>query len=1484
MASISDIGLDYFVCAGLALASFVIIAESGRRLGRTRVFKKKIIQPLVQVRNAACSRLLVACEHMLSDVTATRTTWSSSNSYFQGSLPHFRRRLCASARFPVRRTLLGRRHCYLLALMAVSGKGQVSAFSSDVRDIGPRESILVARYDTDSFTLGLDTCSTRGIGFHKSQFKDLRPWKGPPVKGVGTAPIEGVGTMYFSMECDAGIKHTLEVKDCVYVPTMPKALMSPQWLATNCDWTDTNMTSLLTDKDGAKLRFGPKGEYTLTAWHDPLSGVPDIKVNHGINNYNDFADHVDIQCNTSTLEEYFDPPLCKPCDTHKSSTVHAMPAYLVAPDDDDNQLDVTEEQTALNEAIRPLANDEMAPHLITPVASLDEDDVEDLTPPHELDPHERHNHTENTIIPPSVTAETIDIENVDFIEPEEDSVLEDQPDLAAATAQGELLRLHYRFGHLSFAKLQAMAKRGIIPRSLAKIKPPVCAACMFGKLSRRNWRTRATNRKRIYKATSPGQVVSVDQMESTAVGFVGQLKGRMTKRRYKYATVFIDHFSGYSYVHVHSLQTSEETLIAKKAFEAHAAKYGVNIRHYHCDNGRFVDKAWINHVQKVGQTISYCGVNAHFQNGRAEKLIRDIREGSRTTLIFAQRKWAAIDMALWPYALRYENDVRNNVPGKDNCTNFMRFTSTNELPNYKDFHAFGCPVYALDSTLAAGKSIAHWDKRARIGINLGFSPRHASTVSLILNTQTGTVSPQFHIKHDDFFTSVSQMDSTVLWKRAAGLDGSPPPPTPQPAPTPTAHVSFKGVERHHVDSTQPQDPDQSGSNIEGAQLPATDEALDSETALPHPAASREQQHQPSSASPTVINMGPSFHTDDPTGDDSTILPATSDTSTRRSSRRRTPSTKYKESVEMGALRAFPASLLKDEAYYDALHEDEYVTQKEMNDPIAFLASTQSKSKGDPDTMYYHQAMAAPDREQFKTAMRKEFADHCTRDHWEIVTTKKVPKGVRILDAVWAMRRKRNIKTREIYKWKARLNVHGGQQEKGVNFWETYSPVVNWFSIRLLLAKALLHNWHTRQIDFVMAYPQADIETELFMKLPAGIELPGLSNDTHCLRLKKNLYGQKQAGRVWVKHLQQGLRNLGFTPSAIDECVWYRDDVIFTFYVDDGIAWSPNKASVDKFIDEFRNVKMAGAKYDIEDMGDVTDYLGINFSKLPGDRIHLSQPHLIDDIIKEVGVLPYKPRTTPALSSSILHRDLDGEEFTYQFDYRSIIGKLNFLEKGTRPDIAYAVHQLARFSSCPKKCHGDAVIHLAKYLKGTRSRGIIIKPDFSKSFEVYADADFAGNWHAETAALDASTAKSRAGYVVTLHGCPIIWHSKLINQICLSTTEAEYCCLSQALRDTIPIMNLLKELNEHSFKSEGSTPKIHCQLFEDNMGALEIARTPKMRPRTKHINNVYHHFREHVRMKLVTITYVPTTEQTADMLTKPLGQNLFQKFRKRLMGW
>ena len=178
----------------------------------------------------------------------------------------------------------------------------------------------------------------------------------------------------------------------------------------------------------------------------------------------------------------------------------------------------------------------------------------------------------------------------------------------------------------------------------------------------------------------------------------------------------------------------------------------------------------------------------------------------------------------------------------------------------------------------------------------------------------------------------------------------------------------------------------------------------------------------------------------------------------------------------------------------------------------------------------------------------------------------------------------------------------------------------------------------------------------------------------------------------------------------------------------------------------------------------------------------------------------------------------------------------------------------------------------------------MSPDLSKSLEVYADADFSGNWHKESAQFDAATAKSRSGFVVTLHGCPLVWHSKIQTQIALSTTEAEYISLSQALREAIPIMNLLKELEQHGFKGEYEAPKVHCKAFEDNSGALELAKAPKMRPRTKHINLVYHHFRSYVLSQAISIHAIDTSNQTADLLTKPLALNLFQKHRRKLLGW
>jgi len=212
------------------------------------------------------------------------------------------------------------------------------------------------------------------------------------------------------------------------------------------------------------------------------------------------------------------------------------------------------------------------------------------------------------------------------------------------------------------------------------------------------------------------------------------------------------------------------------------------------------------------------------------------------------------------------------------------------------------------------------------------------------------------------------------------------------------------------------------------------------------------------------------------------------------------------------------------------------------------------------------------------------------------------------------------------------------------------------------------------------------------------------------------------------------------------------------------------------------------------------------------------------------------------------------------------------------------HQCARFTSEPKVEHGKAVRWLARYLKGTMNKGLILKPDPNKSLEVYVDSDFAGNWDRELAGQDDATARSRHGYVIYFAGMPIVWKSQLQQEICLSSTEAEVTGLSYALREAIPIMELLKEIQSQGHKIQSKTTEVHCKVFEDNSGAVEIAKFPKYRPRTKHLNVRLFHFRSYVDRSEITIHSIKSEDQPADVLTKPLSEQLFVKHRKKINGW
>jgi hypothetical protein len=277
--------------------------------------------------------------------------------------------------------------------------------------------------------------------------------------------------------------------------------------------------------------------------------------------------------------------------------------------------------------------------------------------------------------------------------------------LAAANNQTKLMCWHYHLGHLPFVKLRQLTLNGEIPKKLAKVKPPKCAGCLFGAMTKIPWCGRETKASHeVFIATKPGECISVNQMMSTEVGFYTQKKGKLTKKRYRCATVFVDQYSRLCFVHLQVDNSSVKTVAAKRAFETFAAKHGVKIQHYHCDNGWFSDNAFKQACHEQRQQLTFCGANAHFQNGITKCSICNLLESARKQLLHAHACWPqAVHFVLWPYALHNAALLHNSLPVlKDGTLRLELFSLIRVGCNMKHVHTFGCPVFALQNALASG--------------------------------------------------------------------------------------------------------------------------------------------------------------------------------------------------------------------------------------------------------------------------------------------------------------------------------------------------------------------------------------------------------------------------------------------------------------------------------------------------------------------------------------------------------------------------------------------------------------------------------------------------------------------------------------------------------------------------------------------------------------------------------------------------------------
>ena len=396
---------------------------------------------------------------------------------------------------------------------------------------------------------------------------------------------------------------------------------------------------------------------------------------------------------------------------------------------------------------------------------------------------------------------------------------------------------------------------------------------------------------------------------------------------------------------------------------------------------------------------------------------------------------------------------------------------------------------------------------------------------------------------------------------------------------------------------------------------------------------------------------------------------------------------------------------------------------------------------------------------------------------------------------------------------------------------------------------------------ISAFTQGNIDTNLYIKQPKGHIDPNKPN--HVLRLNKALYGLKQSARIWYYTLKDVLINkLGFISLISENSIFINKElnIIISLYVDDLAIIGPNLNTIKSFIKELKKY------FKLKDLGLIKDYLGVEIDyDLNKGTLKLNQTKYLNKVLERFNINNKNPKYTPLKANIKLEPNKGMAKETEITWFQAAIGCLLYLAIITRPDIAFSVILLARFSSNPSLEHINAVNNVFNYLSKTINLGIIYTKDGNNNYiSGYCDADYAG---------DIASAKSTSGYVFYIANGPITWKSKLQTIIAQSTTKAEYIVINIAAKEAVYIKSLLKEL--------GLYKQNKLPLYTDNNGALLLANNPIFHERTKHIAVKYHYIRDLINKGIIDLIYIPSKEQKADGFTKALDKVKFREFIRML---
>ena len=424
---------------------------------------------------------------------------------------------------------------------------------------------------------------------------------------------------------------------------------------------------------------------------------------------------------------------------------------------------------------------------------------------------------------------------------------------------------------------------------------------------------------------------------------------------------------------------------------------------------------------------------------------------------------------------------------------------------------------------------------------------------------------------------------------------------------------------------------------------------------------------------------------------------------------------------------------------------------------------------------FSEAITADDSQYWKEAMNLEISSMKENAVWDLV---EASDDKNIVQCKWIFKKKLGPDG-NISKYKARLVAKGFLQRPGIDFNETFSPVVKFESVRTIIALAAQNELKLHQMDVTGAFLHGDLKEEVYMAQPEGFQVPG--KEQFVCKLKKSIYGLKQAPRCWNQSLTSYLKSMNFKQSESDPCIFTRTEgelFILAIYVDDIILACKSDSQISKVKAHLSNC------FKMTDLGELQYFLGVKIDQdHENNTIFLNQGAYAQRIIDNHGLKEANPVKTPMDPTIKLTPTNDTDELFDEHKYQSALGSLLYLATKTRPDIMYSVGKLARYCSKPSSQHWLALKRVLRYVKGTINYGLLYSKQTSSECVGYSDADWAGD----------SDRKSTSGYSFHLSGASISWSSSKQSCVALSTAEAEYLALAGAAQEAVWLKKLLIEL-------------------------------------------------------------------------------------------